>query len=346
MTDVLNREEVMETTMQALTLPTSEYVIDNVQRFGFEYEMLPTHMRDGRYRGDDYDDDCCCEYDEDDDCTYTCASCRRDDSDHHGPGGSGDLIERFCGAGLIGDTDQHEYHCDCSTCSYTRSHPLMTAQTDCTVAVEFVSRICDLRDDDWQNDVHSLVNVMNQWKRDGHWMPDGSYSCGNHVHVSHRGDNDTGEWPEWAVGETTVKRHIDALYAVFDWTTVADGGCGHVRGYNRKPGKNDGYGNWLSWRDETAEHRVWNTPREPERLWAHIGLSIALTRWGFAVARSLPGHRFWDTGNYRSGMSDQVYDTITHNIEDVKHGIRAYIPPGSEFDIARKLIHNLRPMAY
>lgn len=343
MTDVLNREGVMETTMQALTLPTSEYVIDNVQRFGFEYEMLPTHMRDSRGGRDD-GDYCSCEYDEDDrwvECSY-CTGERELDYDGIS-GNSGDLIDRFNRAGLIDGREQHDYHCDCSTCDYGRSFPLMTAQTDCTVAVEFVSRICDLRDNDWLGDVQKLVNVMEKWKQDGHWMPDGTYSCGNHVHVSHQGDNDE-EWP--LAGDDRVKRHIDALYAVFDWHDVADGGCGHVRGYNRKPGKTDAYGNWLSWRDETAEHRVWNTPREPERLWAHIGLSIALTRWGFAVAQRLPDHNFWDTGMYRSGMSDEVYDAISHNIADVKRGITAYIPDGSEFDIARKLIHNLRPMAY
>lgn len=349
MTDILERrEEVMETTaIEALTLPVNKNVVANVQRFGFEYEMLPRSMRNRGYMtgsesepeycdGDWYDDvnDCGCPY---------CAP----EGGSNSPGDSGDLITRFHRANLIASTDQHDYHCDCSTCDYEREDPLMVAQTDSTVAVEFVSRIIDLRDDDFREDVKRLVRVMERWKDDGHWMPDGYEDCGNHVHVSHQGDDDFwGSRRDSMSLARRVERNIKAIFAVFDWNQVADGGCGRIRSYNTKPRKDNGYGSWLSLRENTFEHRLWNTPHDPQRLWAHLGLSVALTRWGFAIAQHDEHFDFWESSGYHDSprMGDAMYDTIAHNITAVVRGIRDYIPQGSEFNIARDLIGNLRSM--
>lgn len=370
--DFDTREEVNTTTSmieQALTLPVDPSIRQEVRKFGFEYEMLPPSQRD-RYEGEPdnvethmatWREESDVYYDSDDEEEDAEANERlrfireyqRQHGNHAGltpVGGPMDLINRAYSNGLIAENNRHSYHCDCDSCDYRRDDPLMTAQSDCTVAVEFVSRIIDLNNfDQAALDIQRWVEMMEYWDEDGGWMPDGSTSCGNHVHVSADGDENEGVWHG-----TTVRRnahdHVNALYAAFDWVDIADGGCGKIRGYNSKPGRTNEYGgNWLSDRGYgTFEHRLWNTPREPRRLWAHIGISLGLQRWGFNIAQNMPDFTFWGTRENRYGdriqsMTDEAYNAVTTNVGEIVRGIRAYIPQHDRFDIARDLIVNLTP---
>lgn len=375
--DYDTREEVKTTTSmveQALTLPVDPSIRQEVRRFGFEYEMLPNDHRDTFNNDDmndavdDHMDDWRQERDNDEDREFCCDECEENAFDeeharfireyrrHHGTrgstlvGGPNDLIHRAYANDLIAENARHSYHCDCDSCDYRRSGPLMTAQSDCTVGVEFVSRIIDLNEFDHPaRDIQTWVEMMENWDEDGGWMPDGHTSCGNHVHVSSDGD-DRACWAESPLRQRAYN-NINSLYAAFDWTNIADGGCGAIRGYNSKPQRSDRYGgNWLSDRGYgTFEHRLWNTPREPQRLWAHIGISIGLQRWGFNIAENMPEMAFWELserdryGDRNQRITDEVYNALTTNVGEIVRGIRAYIPQHDRFDIARDLIVHLAP---
>lgn len=322
--------------LDALRLPFNASVAAKVKRFGFEYEMFPSHFRPDEIEVDTDDvwsddhDPCNCE---------SCLRQRIEDRIEELRDGSGEiqhLINRAHANGLISDPDRHDYHCDCDECDYRRSSPLMTCQSDCSCGVEFVSRILNL--DNFEGarmGINQWVGMMQQWKDDGFWMPDGYVSNGNHVHVSHK------NFESRSMNRAAL--HINAIYAAFDWIDVADGGCGQIRGYNSKPGQHDAYASWLSTRDETFEHRLWNTPCNPERLWAHLGLSIAITRWAFAISERYPEFSFWSsrTDPYGARMDDYTFETLHLNLGDVIQGIRQYIPDNACFDIARDLILSL-----
>lgn len=366
-------EEVKTTTSlveQALTLSPDPSIRREVRRFGFEYEMLPSghqdsledselaeavdeHMDQWRTDRDDNQDETgsyCC-----DDCENTAYAeerasyLRRFGRGQTPVGGPRDLINRAHANNLINDPQRHSYHCDCGDCDYTRDAPLMTAQNDCTVGVEFVSRIIDLDNfDQAARDIDSWVQMMQHWAEDGHWMPDGRATCGNHVHVSADGDL-AGRWEDSELRQRAF-HNINAIYAAFDWIDIADGGCGSIRGYNQKPQRDHDYGgSWLSDRGYgTFEHRLWNTPRDPQRLWAHLGISIGLQRWGFNIAQNMPEASLWTTtadryGYTRQRMNDEMYNALTTNVGEIVRGIRAYIPQHDQFDIARDLIVNLTP---
>lgn len=347
MTDIISREGVKTSTVEeVLQTPHDPAMTDQVRRFGFEYEILPSgYYGQPVFRPDDDDE---WEDDEDDESQCDCINCvalrrnnTRQSPEVHGT--PSELIERAYAAGLTSRNEQHPYHCHCSGCAHDRDHPLMTAQEDGSCGVEFVSRIIDLNDFESASDqIGRWVELFEQWKRDGHWMPDGQASNGNHVHVSSLGDQ-----IHWGPCEARQRafRHIDALYAVFCWNQVADGGCGQIRSYNAKPSTHGG-GSWLSDRGYgTFEHRLWNTPRDPERLWGHLGLSIALTRWAFAIAFAHPEFTFWGTHGtwgYDRNMSDSVYHAVQAGIGDVVEGVSSYIPPEPQFEVARDLILKLR----
>lgn len=385
MTDLVERKEVNVPTspiLQALRVHFDPFVARQVRRFGFEYEMLPSGEDDyyddddddghdghdgltgregDRLDGhmDDYDpwdcdhDQCNCD---------ECLDSRRDheyrqfrqviinERANRPPSQNGStpnaLMARAYAALLIADPTMHMYHCHCSTCNHQRDTPLMVAQGDCSCGVEFVSRIIDLDDFDIaRREIGEWVQMMHQWKQDGNWMPDGYESNGNHVHVSSAGDHT----PWGADIKHQAYNHVDAMYAMFDWDRVADGGCGTIRSYNRKPSMLGLGGSWLADRGYgTFEHRLWNTPRDPDRLWAHLGISIGLTRWAFHIATMTPDFSFWPDQRDRwgggQGIADDVYEQVVDNTDLVVGGIRTYIPSGDEFTIARDVISNLRPM--
>lgn len=339
MTDVLEvvQEVTTPTIEQALNLPFDASMIDRVSRFGFEFEFFASDDDDEVTDDDVWSDDhSSCNCDE-------CLRDRRTDAERERPHGEvSELIMLAHEAKMIRDPYRHAYHCQCDGCSHNRTDFLLTAQEDCSCGVEFVSHILDLSDfDDKATEIAGWVDLMQRWKDGGGWMPDGHVSNGNHVHVSSRGDI--------GAAFTTRERqlaytHINALYAAFDWTDVADGGCGRIRGYNHKPNATYGGGSWLSDRGYgTFEHRLWNTPAKPGRLWAHIGLSVAITRWAFAITTALPDFTFWDQPTRGGGvsMSNERLEQLSRGF--VIDSLAQYIPERREFDDARDIIRNLRP---
>ena len=281
-----------------------------VRHFGVEYEMLPHTDGSGDY---------CCE------------DCNGDRDDWSGRDETAQrLIDRAVSAGLCADDEMHEYHCGCDTCSYSRGRfgALMTAQEDGTVGVEFVSRILDVDDYSDITELTRWVRMMNHWRDDDEWMPDGRATCGNHIHVSATGGpgvySATLDW-------RNAFRLMNKAYAVYDWAHVADGACGQMRGYNLKPfNGGDDDGSWLRHRDGlgTFEHRLWNAPQDPERLWTHVGLSVALTRWGFQRAGA----------NHHA--SDVAAD-FNQNIDAFKRDVISHLPSAPEFASVPEVLHNL-----
>lgn len=243
------------------------------------------------------------------------------------------LVRRALDAGLIADAHQHGYHCHCETCAPERSGPTMCAQNDSSVAVEFVSRILDINDESNVAEVAAWIALMERWKADGGWMPDGRESNGDHVHVE-RGAVD--------YNAARATGNIRALYAVYDWTHVADGGCGQIRGYNSKP-TIDSQGGWLSDRGYgTFEHRLWNTPRDPERLWAHIGISIGLTRWAVSLALHSATPMFDREGSWGAErMSRDTFNYLASHRDDVVEAVAAHIPQFAHRDYAVRVLDNL-----
>lgn len=326
-----------------------ETMLSRVTRFGFEYEMFPWSYRVGHPDFDPgpvpedlvvpfgYTGGC--------DCSEACRRAQRMTywqetqaaKAHKQPLMTGDLLaQRAYDRGLTASPTRHPYHCHCDTCAPLRPGPTMCAQADSSVYIEFVSRILDTNTLD-PAEVNAWIELMEEWKADGGWMPDGVVSNGNHVHVSKSGQDSGGDAFTYNE-QSAAHRNIVTLYAVFDWTHVADGGCGQIRGYNTKPIPGDYEGSWLSDRGYgTMEHRLWNTPRDPQRLWAHLGLSIALTRWAFGLSThgvNLGG----------CNLTNERVKALHRRIEPLQETIARYIPAGDDFDIARVVLGNLAPM--
>lgn len=334
---LLDMAEEVKPTIDALHVPHSEAIEHNVRRFGFEYEMFPSGYRSRRGAPEQ-------QYVENCDCDLCIAARQREEEDDVPAPPTRltvqELIDRAHKAQLISSRQKCGYHCHCRQCAHNRDFPLLTAQEDGSCSVEFVSKILDLDNfDDDRDGIDQWIDVMQTWKHDGGWMPDGVVSNGNHVHVSKRGD----ETRFADVQIIIAPQHINALYAVFDWVDVADGGCGQIRGYNRKPGLDSG-GSWVGDRGYgTLEHRLWNTPSDPERLWGHLGLSLAITRWAFALTVAMPKFSFTSPNpDSDSRITDQTFEVMHQNLGDIIEGISSYIPGEPCFDMARQLILNLR----
>lgn len=295
------------------TLPVNPDIHNLVRHFGIEYEMFPRPSHDQVER------------------FFT-----------------GAATEGLCQADRI-----HHYHCghddegDCSTCDprrdeYQSNARLFAAQHDSSCGIEFVSHILDITDPDDLTKMAAWIDYVESWKDRGEWMPDGVTSNGNHIHVSSCGGRDRDE--DSSLFDDDVRRQAMTIaswaYVAYDWRRVADGGCGQLRGYNRRPtSAYDGY-TWLNDRGYgTWEHRLWNTPRDPERLWASTGISVALTRWAFSRATVPNLARVWDGDTYRSLLSDiSPLQSYLDHIADFKAGLIANLPDDPRFAIAAELI--------
>ena len=298
--------------------PWSQNVVDRIAHYGYEYEMLP--------RGSDPDDDDYDPWDPDHE-QCNCDSCldsRREAWREDQPAYGEEVEDLIAHLGPLAYRDIHSYHCSCSRCrDINRTDPIMNTQEDCTVGVEFISRILHYTPDGL-DEIEDWVDAMKAWARRGRWMPDGYESCGNHIHVGCE-----------RIHTATRERahaHIRAVHAAYNWDDVADGGCGQMRGYNSKPSKTGSYGSWSSTKGSdntrTIEHRLWNTPLDPERLHAHIGISIAVTRWAVALAIHDPDFTFWDnpTTYGAQGISDEMWETMQDQIDGFKTAVVNYIP--------------------
>lgn len=189
-------------------------------------------------------------------------------------------------------TELHPYHCGCESCRYDRSAPLMAVQADSSVGVELVSRILDATSADDIAQVRRLGVVFDNACRAARYSTTLAHSCGDHIHVSFRGDDD-GSRPFYDETILAARRLMTAFVAagtVRSWDEVAGGGLGQVRRYNgAKPelslleAPRDGDGRWVRLRNRTIEYRMWNTPAggHGERIGAHVAISLAITRWAY-----------------------------------------------------------------
>lgn len=195
--------------------------------------------------------------------------------------------------GLTTHTYIHEYHCDCRECEPFRRDPLLAAQTDCTVGIEWVSRA--------MRSPSNLLRII-----EGHeavmdatgWKPDGYETAGNHIHIGIPRDLRATQLA------TEVWGLAVAVIVQTEWDEIANGGCqsGRVRRYNNKGqmvqrrdgdhyGQEKGYtGSFIAQKrgGATFEYRLWNTPRDQWRIAAHAGLSMAITRWALHHAEMHP----------------------------------------------------------
>lgn len=250
------------------------------------------------------------------DCYCESPCCRGSYIEEHE--GSDDLwaaLNVMEGAGLIEDTDVHDYHCGCGwRCDYTRSSPVFTAQQDCTVGVEFVSRILSL--DDWEVVATTGEAVDNIWRKTGR-RPNGRAPWGNHIHVGARSPHRVSPW-------SAAFLAMESL----DWELIACGGCasGRTRGYNTKPhkGSEPGWQGWAVGRDETVEYRLWNTPAEGWRIGFHVATSIALRRCASVLDRHF---RIGTAGTFREAV-----DALDVNVEATLALIARAMPPVPEKD--------------
>ena len=249
---------------------------------------------------------------------------------------SGQLHRRAFEAGLttIEPGREHGYHCRCGSCRHDRQPGRndVTAQEDPSCGIEFVSRITNPNDPADLDYIGRWVEMLQQWKADGGWMPDGRVSNGNHVHVANQ--------------LSRVRQWLNIAYAAYDWAEVADGGCGTIRGYNAKP-TSPNNGGWTSDRGYgTIEHRLWNTPADPERLWGHLGLSIALTRWATGMAQRDPDARWINEYGDLTNHATQSLAVVAGHLDDFQTAIVSLLPSDARLrEMSETLITRLRPMA-
>lgn len=192
--------------------------------------------------------------------------------------------------GLTNYAEMHGYHCGCDKCRPFRSAPLLIAQEDGTVGIEWISRA--MRS---PLNLNKIVLGHEAVMEETGWRPSGYDTCGNHVHIGVPFDN---EDPIRGLAFTFA----GALIVAKEWEELADGGCGRVRPYNCKGefsltgsikgpwgyrADRDRYvpppyqGSFLASKNSgrTFEFRMWNTPATAWRIAAHAALSMAMTRW-------------------------------------------------------------------
>lgn len=214
----------------------------------------------------------------------------RDDAPPPGTAKTLAFLEALRRADLTDLDGPHGYHCRCDEkCAPTRSGPHFTAQNDSTVGIEFISRILKAGTAD-ADVVEQLISAYEIGMRWTEFVPQSGASHGNHIHVSNSGMDD-GKSPPFKFDTQQQVRHLlDTVMVYGNFEEIADGGVGRLRGYNARPNKPAGdrvfaqweSGSWIGNRGYgTMEFRLWNTPSEPRRIAAHIGMSIALTRWAF-----------------------------------------------------------------
>lgn len=208
-----------------------------------------------------------------------------------------DAIRVMRKLGLTTHRDMHDYHCSCSDCAPFRTTPLLAAQEDCTVGIEWVSRA--MRS---PKNLERIVEGHEEVMHSTGWRPNGYDTCGNHIHVGlprelRPGPGDAYEYHDRVPPITRLAYNfIGAVLVEKDWNVLAAGGCRQIRPYNDKGYMHGGgvktrevySGTWIDQKKlgKTFEFRLWNTPKDAWRIIAHAGMSMALTRWGIARAEA------------------------------------------------------------
>lgn len=316
-------------------------MLTRIQNFGFELEML-TPEDSGEHEPDEEWDECSeCygdgrvtetqgEGDDEIEVEVTCPECGGDGGSYYYPeyDGASDRLESLVSAmrsaGLVHrslyGSDIHAYHCDCRICEHTRHEPFLAAQQDCTVGVEFITKICSVHSKEDTDNIAKVVDVVNGFRS---WMANGWDEDGNHVHVSVSGADDEDGVRFSRARREQAHRLANLVYATYDWDRAADGACGRLRGYNEKPGTSEyGTGSWLRFGSATFEHRLWNTPAVGERIFGHVGVSLALTRWAFA---STFNHPILDA---RPVSNLDIHQSLEKHRDRIITDIASYLPEG------------------
>lgn len=194
-------------------------------------------------------------------------------------GGAQEVVAALYERRLIGDDSIHDYHCGCEHCDHWRGPQgaPFTAQHDCTVAVELISRVLRHGAKNTSRYISALATCLMSARA----VADATSGdgAGNHVHVDMR-DLDNAARVRLL---RLFGHHQDEL------GVLASGPDGHVRGYNRRLSPDDWQGvkpdsmyygchAWLSIgpHQETAEFRLWNSTRAEWRLRLHSDVSVAL----------------------------------------------------------------------
>jgi hypothetical protein len=202
-----------------------------------------------------------------------------------------DLHER----GVCAVPHLHNYHCRCGECAYDNNAYLFTAQNDCTVNGEMISKILEYGSDRHYRAVREVTSAM--VRHNARVTGD----TGLHVHV-----------PRDAFSTRRQRRILFRLMARYwsELSELAAGGQPTVRGYNQPPqdpryAQYDYYnnrnrdgsrrsipsgpfdwsgtaypnaGSWLVTKEATYEFRLWNATRAEWRVNLAIGLSVAMTK--------------------------------------------------------------------
>lgn len=252
--------------------------------FGVELEQLPDNCSSSEC------DDCYgsgemtveCEYGHEHE--VACDSCNgRGHFDSDNEGAPDHAIDIMRNLGLTTHSYMHCYHCDCEECAPFRREPLLAAQEDGTVGIEWVSRA--MRS---PRHLERIIEGHEAVMQGTGWTPDGYESAGNHIHVGIPKDvrnSDTAQSAYLLAAALVVNK---------EWERLADGGCGRLRGYNSKGviNHNNAWpynGSYIVQKrgGATFEYRMWNTPSDPWRIAAHAGLSMAMTLWALEKAMTL-----------------------------------------------------------
>ena len=205
-------------------------------------------------------------------------------------GGAEEAVEVAHDEGLTADDSLHSYHCDCSSCEHDEYRVnIVTAQNDCTVSGEFITRPIRMGDAGSWSDLERLSAVF-AWT--GAYA-DPHESTGCHVHVSAAlldtlptvEDEDSGEG--WDGREQLAQFFVPLQN---DIAMYARGAVDRVRDYNHPIGTDPRYRPREGWlhlrrRSQTVEFRLWNGTTAAWRWRMYAGISSALV---MAVVQQRP----------------------------------------------------------
>ncbi len=237
-----------------------------------------------------------------------------------------EFLRTFRDARLTNATEAHVYHCECENCEHGRDHNPFTAQNDSTVGIEFISRILTAGDVDSINIVKRVIDAYRTGCEVTGFVAQSGASHGNHIHVSNSGLDDGGGSEFRSTTKKQVRHLLDTIMCRGNWPEIADGLVGRLRDFNSRPSKGDadgaltshtGYesGTWIADKGYgTLEYRLWNTPRVPERIGAHVGMSVALTRWAFKQVIV-----------NREGLNMAHVQTVTDQLVEHERDVKAVI---------------------
>lgn len=140
-------------------------------------------------------------------------------SEHEFATGANPLARELHARNLTGEAQLHDYHCRCSLCDHSLDRAnVFTAQRDCTVAIEVISKPLPFGSDEHFAAYEDLADAV---ATSGAGV---ASNAGNHVHVN-REDMDAAA--EWRLARILARYQEDLDY-------IARAGDSNVRGYNRR----------------------------------------------------------------------------------------------------------------